>query len=78
MQKAGFLMKRFKRYPPLFQEKHAGSSQEADNAQKVAKHYNELQEAGREVRQDSRIYFMRNFNNWIKSVLIGRYLFCFV
>lgn len=56
------------------QEKCDGSSQETDNSQKVAKHYNELQEAGKEVRQDSRIYFMRNFNNWIKSVLIGETL----
>ena len=41
----------------------------------VAKHYNELQEAGRDARQDSRIFFMRNFNNWIKSVVISMQIF---
>ncbi|CAC5415027.1 RNMT [Mytilus coruscus] len=40
----------------------------------VAKHYNELQEAGLETRKDSRIFFLRNFNNWIKSVVIGETL----
>ncbi|KAH3775480.1 mRNA cap guanine-N7 methyltransferase-like [Dreissena polymorpha] len=40
----------------------------------VAKHYNELQEAGRESRTDSRIFYMRNFNNWIKSVVIHQAL----
>lgn len=42
--------------------------------QLVAKHYNELQEAGREVRTESRIFYMRNFNNWIKSVQIAETL----
>ncbi|XP_041046108.1 mRNA cap guanine-N7 methyltransferase [Carcharodon carcharias] len=41
---------------------------------KVAAHYNELQECGLEVRSQSRIVYLRNFNNWIKSVLIGEYL----
>ncbi|KAL4234369.1 hypothetical protein ACF0H5_006016 [Mactra antiquata] len=40
----------------------------------VAKHYNELQESGRDMRYDSRIFYMRNFNNWIKSVVIGETL----
>ncbi|XP_051878980.1 mRNA cap guanine-N7 methyltransferase [Pristis pectinata] len=41
---------------------------------KVAAHYNELQECGLAVRSQSRIFYLRNFNNWIKSVLIGEYL----
>lgn len=40
----------------------------------VATHYNELKEKGRAERSKSRIFHMRNFNNWIKSVLINEYL----
>ena len=39
----------------------------------VAKFYNKLEEKGKEFRQDSRIYHMRNFNNWLKSMLINEY-----
>ncbi|XP_017285114.1 mRNA cap guanine-N7 methyltransferase [Kryptolebias marmoratus] len=45
-----------------------------DHGVKVASHYNKLQEVGLEVRSQSRIFFMRNFNNWMKSVLIGEIL----
>ena len=48
---------------------------EKGQGQLVAKHYNELQESGRDVRTESRIYYMRNFNNWIKSVVIGKISF---
>ncbi|XP_051057045.1 mRNA cap guanine-N7 methyltransferase isoform X1 [Phodopus roborovskii] len=40
----------------------------------VAAHYNELQEVGLEKRSQSRIFYLRNFNNWIKSILIGEFL----
>ena len=40
----------------------------------VAKHYDNLPEKGKEQRKDSRIYHMRNFNNWIKSTLINEYI----
>ncbi|KAJ1190824.1 hypothetical protein NDU88_000143 [Pleurodeles waltl] len=41
---------------------------------KVAAHYNELQECGLEQRSQSRIFFLRNFNNWMKSILIGEFI----
>ncbi|XP_023267638.1 mRNA cap guanine-N7 methyltransferase [Seriola lalandi dorsalis] len=45
-----------------------------DHSVKVASHYNSLQEVGLAARSRSRIFFMRNFNNWLKSVLIGEIL----
>uniref|UniRef100_A0A8C2FGT3 mRNA (guanine-N(7))-methyltransferase n=1 Tax=Cyprinus carpio TaxID=7962 RepID=A0A8C2FGT3_CYPCA len=41
---------------------------------KVATHYNKLQECGLAERNKSRIVHMRNFNNWLKSVLIAEIL----
>lgn len=40
----------------------------------VAQHYDSLPERGREQRAESRIFHMRNFNNWIKSTLMNEYL----
>ena len=40
----------------------------------VAGHYNNLEESGLNVRNQSRILHMRNFNNWIKSHLIQRHI----
>jgi len=40
----------------------------------VAKHYNQIPAGSREGRRDSRIFFLRNFNNWVKSVIINEYL----
>lgn len=40
----------------------------------VATHYNKLEEKGLAERSKSRIVYMRNFNNWIKSTLINEYL----
>lgn len=42
-----------------------------DLTEAVAKHYNELQESGLKERDQSRIFYQRNFNNWIKSMAIG-------
>lgn len=53
----------------------AQNAQEADNHTKVvATHYNKLEEKGLDARSESSIFFMRNFNNWIKSVLINEYM----
>ncbi|KAK7865111.1 hypothetical protein R5R35_014642 [Gryllus longicercus] len=40
----------------------------------VAAHYNTLEEKGLEERNKSRILYLRNFNNWVKSMLIAEYL----
>lgn len=48
--------------------------EDCTHALTVAKHYNELQETGLEIRKQSRIFYLRNFNNWTKSVLIGETL----
>jgi hypothetical protein len=37
----------------------------------VATHYNTLEERGLAERCKSRIFYLRNFNNWIKSMLIS-------
>ncbi|XP_035865255.1 mRNA cap guanine-N7 methyltransferase isoform X1 [Phyllostomus discolor] len=47
---------------------------EEGHSSTVAAHYNELQEIGLEKRSQSRIFYLRNFNNWMKSVLIGEFL----
>lgn len=39
----------------------------------VAAHYNHLEEKGLKERFNSPIYYLRNFNNWVKSVLIQEY-----
>ncbi|XP_063951233.1 mRNA cap guanine-N7 methyltransferase-like isoform X1 [Lytechinus pictus] len=40
----------------------------------VAKHYNDLREGTLFDRARSRIYYQRNFNNWIKSMIIANSL----
>ncbi|KAL3079772.1 hypothetical protein niasHS_014054 [Heterodera schachtii] len=40
----------------------------------VASHYNALPEMGIQLRNDSRILHLRNFNNWMKSMLIAEFL----
>jgi len=50
------------------------NTDQSSNAQTVAQHYNQLQESGLEERTRSRIFFLRNFNNWIKSIVIANTL----
>jgi mRNA (guanine-N7-)-methyltransferase len=40
----------------------------------VATHYNNIKEKGIESRKNSQIIGLKNFNNWVKSVLIQKYL----
>lgn len=59
-----------------------GSSREERNLQEierssehsnaVAEHYNAIEEKGLSQRNQSRIVYMRNFNNWIKSMIISK------
>lgn len=44
------------------------------NSNVVASHYNTLEEKGLAERSKSRIFHMRNFNNWVKSMLINEYI----
>lgn len=40
----------------------------------VASHYNAVPNSGRQERSNSRIYHLRNFNNWMKSMLISDFI----
>ena len=59
--------------PPGSDGEVKGQTEGEGHSQTVAQHYNKLQEAGRETRTESRIFYMRNFNNWIKSIVISKY-----
>ena len=39
----------------------------------VASHYNKRQDMHRELNSESRVTRLKNFNNWLKAVLIGEY-----
>lgn len=54
--------------------KAARTSQDQTHAERVASHYNTLEEKGLDERSKSRIFYMRNFHNWIKSMLLNEYL----
>lgn len=50
------------------------SSNEAPSSSLVADHYNRKTATDLDTRAKSPIFYMRNFNNWIKSVLINEYI----
>jgi hypothetical protein len=58
------------------EEKHfpveAKASTASSSSAIVASHYNSLPEMGIQRRNDSRILHLRNLNNWMKSMLIGK------
>lgn len=51
-----------------------GGVSNSGNSNVVASHYNTLEEKGLAERSKSRIFHMRNFNNWIKSMLINEFI----
>ncbi len=59
---------------PLFKKQNVqNDDQIKDNAKRVASHYNSLKEMGVQGRYESRIFHLRAFNNWIKSILISKF-----
>ncbi|XP_042318236.1 mRNA cap guanine-N7 methyltransferase [Sceloporus undulatus] len=56
------------------EKKRETDSEKKKHTEAVAAHYNKLEEVGLQQRSLSRIFHLRNFNNWIKSVLIGEFL----
>lgn len=49
-------------------------SKGTSHAEVVATHYNLIEEKGLHERSKSRVIHLRNFHNWIKSMLINEYL----
>lgn len=52
----------------------ASKTMKDNHASIVATHYNKLEEKGLAERSNSRILYMRNFNNWIKTQLINEFM----
>ncbi|QRV86204.1 mRNA cap guanine-N7 methyltransferase [Ceratobasidium sp. AG-Ba] len=52
---------------------HSNGSNGVGDSRLVAQHYNQRKEVGIHARRESAIIGLRNFNNWIKSVLIAKF-----
>lgn len=66
-----------KKRPATDEEPAASGSKRikvGEHASVVASHYNTLEEKGVEARKKSKIFFMRNFNNWTKAILITEFI----
>ncbi|KAM3716504.1 mRNA cap guanine-N7 methyltransferase [Dirofilaria immitis] len=50
------------------------STEISSSTAQVADHYNAVPQKGIAERTNSRIFYLRNFNNWIKSMLIAEFL----
>ena len=54
-------------------QRYADSNMEGHGSL-VADHYNSRRNTSKFERKNSKIYYMRNFNNWIKSTIIRKYI----
>ncbi|XP_065674921.1 mRNA cap guanine-N7 methyltransferase isoform X1 [Hydra vulgaris] len=54
------------------EDKEVSKGDSVGNA--VAKHYNDIPAGTKESRKESRIFHLRNFNNWVKTVIITEFL----
>jgi mRNA (guanine-N7-)-methyltransferase len=53
-------------FTELSSQSSSSVSKTENNSYVVAQHYNKLQEKGLAERFNSKIFYMRNFNNWVK------------
>jgi len=74
----GYRHKRHRRSDEGASSSHQQTNEHRSNAgisSIVAQHYNSMNNNDISQRQKSKIYFMRNFNNWIKSIIIRKCLY---
>ncbi|XP_013133687.1 PREDICTED: mRNA cap guanine-N7 methyltransferase isoform X2 [Papilio polytes] len=59
---------------PADGDNNEDSQSKGEHASVVAAHYNHIEDKGLKERFNSPIFYLRNFNNWVKSVLIQEYI----